>query len=73
MLIAVEKIIPPAPKGRRSDVMASTLTNLLFHIVFSTKNREPVITSPIRTDLYKYIGGIIRGEGGKLSRIMHGL
>jgi REP element-mobilizing transposase RayT len=49
--------------------MASTLTNLLFHIVFSTKNREPVITSPIRADLYRYIGGIVRGEGGKLLEI----
>lgn len=49
--------------------MASTLTNLLYHIVFSTKNREPVITAPIRTDLYKYIGGIIRGEDGVLLEI----
>jgi REP element-mobilizing transposase RayT len=49
--------------------MASTLTNLLVHIVFSTKNREPIITSPIRPDLYKYMGGIIRGEGGKLLEI----
>jgi REP element-mobilizing transposase RayT len=45
--------------------MAGTLTNLLFHVVFSTKHREPLITSPIRTDLYKYMGGIVRGEGGK--------
>jgi len=49
--------------------MSSTHTNLLFHFVFSTKNREPIITSPIRTDLYKYIGGIIRGEGGTLLEI----
>jgi putative transposase len=49
--------------------MASTLTNLLYHIVFSTKNREPIITAPIRADLYKHIGGIVRGEGGKLLEI----
>lgn len=49
--------------------MASTLTNLLYHIVFSTKNREPIITAPIRENLYKYIGGIIRGEGGALLEI----
>jgi len=49
--------------------MASTLTNLLYHIVFSTKNREPVVTAPIRADLFKYIGGIIRGEGGILLEI----
>jgi putative transposase len=49
--------------------MASTLTNLLYHIIFSTKNREPVITEPIRRDLYAYMGGIIRGEGGTLLEI----
>ena len=49
--------------------MSSTLTNLLYHIVFSTKNREPIITAPIRADLYKYIGGIVRSEGGVLLEI----
>jgi putative transposase len=49
--------------------MASTLSNLLYHIVFSTKNREPVITAPIRQDLYASIGGIIRGESGVLLEI----
>ena len=49
--------------------MSSTLTNLLYHIVFSTKNREPIITKPIRADLFKYIGGIIRAEGGTLLEI----
>jgi REP element-mobilizing transposase RayT len=49
--------------------MSSTLTNLLYHIVFSTKNREPIITTPIRAELYKYIGGIVRGEGGTLLEI----
>jgi putative transposase len=49
--------------------MASTLTNLLYHIVFSTKHREPIITAPIRVELYKYMGGIIRGESGTLLEI----
>ena len=49
--------------------MASTLTNLLYHVVFTTKNREPIITAPIRENLYKYIGGIVRGEGGILLEI----
>ena len=46
--------------------MASTLTNLLFHLVFSTKHREPIITPDLRDQLYAYIGGIIRSEGGIL-------
>jgi putative transposase len=44
--------------------MPSTHTNLLYHIVFSTKCRIPLITKNIQEELYRYIGGIIRGEGG---------
>ena len=46
--------------------MASTLINLLFHMVFSTKHREAIIQSEFCKNLYSYIGGIIRGEGGVL-------
>lgn len=46
--------------------MASTLTNLLYHLVFSTKHRDPIITPDLRDPLYAYIGGIIRSEGGIL-------
>jgi putative transposase len=46
--------------------MASTLTNLLYHIVFSTKNREPLIRPAFSDNLEKYIAGIIRNEGGIL-------
>jgi REP element-mobilizing transposase RayT len=49
--------------------MGSTHTNLLYHVVFSTKHREPIITPDVRAELYKYIGGIIRGEGGTLLEI----
>ena len=44
--------------------MASTLTNLLYHLVFSTKNREPIIVRGIRAELHNYMGGVIKGEGG---------
>ena len=44
--------------------MPSTFTNLLYHIIFSTKNRIPLITKNLKEELYKYIGGIIRAEGG---------
>lgn len=46
--------------------MAGTFTNLLYHIVFSTKNRIPLISPSLQPDLYAYMGGIIRGEGGIL-------
>lgn len=49
--------------------MASTFANLLYHIVFTTKGRAPSIGDEIRDDLYRYIGGIIRGERGVLLEI----
>jgi REP element-mobilizing transposase RayT len=42
----------------------STYTNLLYHIVFSTKDRIPLINEEFQEELYRYIGGIIRAEGG---------
>lgn len=44
--------------------MAGTYTNLLYHIVFSTKERRQLITSATEDPLYDYIGGIIRGLKG---------
>ena len=38
----------------------SKFTKLAYHIVFSTKYRQPVIHSSLQTRLYDYIGGIIR-------------
>lgn len=49
--------------------MSSTLSNLTYHIVFSTKYREPMITPQLREALYPYIGGIVRNKGGSLIRI----
>ncbi len=45
--------------------MGSTLTNLLYHIVFSTKLRQELLTTELRAELYPYIGGVIRGEKGR--------
>lgn len=49
--------------------MANTYSNLLYHVIFSTKNRLPLITAEQRGDLYKYVGGIIRNERGTLIEI----
>jgi putative transposase len=49
--------------------MGSSLTNLLYHIVFSTKMRTDLITPNLAQDLYPYIGGIIRDEKGVLLKI----
>ncbi len=44
--------------------MPSTHTLLLYHLVFATKNREPVISAEWRTRLHEYLGGAVRGLGG---------
>jgi len=46
--------------------MPRSYTNLIYHIVFSTKNRAPLITPEREQRLYEYIGGVIRGLGGIL-------
>jgi len=49
--------------------MPTTYSNLLYHIVFSTKQRLPLIDDNWQEELYRYIGGIIRAEGGVLLEI----
>ena len=40
--------------------MANTFTSLHYHIVFSTKNREPWITQEVEKRVWEYLGGIAR-------------
>jgi phosphotransferase system IIB component len=49
--------------------MAGTYSNLNFHVVFSTKNRDAIITPELEQELYPYIAGILKGEEGILLKI----
>ena len=40
--------------------MAHTFTNLLAHIVFSTKDRMPILEPDLKERLFPYMGGIFR-------------
>jgi REP element-mobilizing transposase RayT len=42
--------------------MAQTLVCLMTHVIFSTKNREPLITPEIEPELFAYIGGILKNN-----------
>jgi REP element-mobilizing transposase RayT len=44
--------------------MPSTHTSLHYHLVFSTKQREPWIDTNWRAELHAYLGGIVKGLGG---------
>ena len=40
--------------------MAQSLSKILLHIIFSTKNRHPLITDDVKNDLHAYIAKICR-------------
>jgi REP element-mobilizing transposase RayT len=40
--------------------MANTYTSLHYHVVFSTKNREPWLRQDIEERVWSYLGGIAR-------------
>jgi REP element-mobilizing transposase RayT len=44
--------------------MPSTYCNLVYQIIFTAKQREPLITPPLREELYRYVAGILRGQDG---------
>ena len=39
-------------------------TDLLYHVVYATKERAPLITNTLRPRLHEYLGGTVRGLGG---------
>jgi putative transposase len=52
--------------------MGSTFHKLCYHIIFSTKHRQPIISDEIQKELYPYIGyigGIVNGEKAWLLEI----
>jgi len=44
--------------------MSHTLGNILFHLIFSTHGRRPLIGHEFRDDLFAYLGGIVREMHG---------
>jgi putative transposase len=43
--------------------MPQSLSKILIHLIYSTKNRERVLTDHIRDELHRYTGGILRDLG----------
>ena len=41
-------------------------TKLIYHIVFSTKERRPLLTAEARSEICEYMSGIIRNAGGRM-------
>lgn len=59
--------------------MGHTYTNLLYHVVFSTKERRALLPEPVRPRLYEYMAALARSEFGRALMIggtenhLHGL
>src|SRR5205823_4281016 len=53
------------PHSRRGALMAHTFTRLLVHVIFSTKDRRPVIDGELKPRLLSYLGGIADELGVK--------
>lgn len=47
----------------------TSFRQILYHIIFATKNRKPSLTVEYEKELYSYIWGIIKGKKGHLYRI----
>ena len=49
--------------------MPSTWSQILDHLVFSTKDREMLVSPELRQRLYPFVGGIVRDQGGTMLAI----
>src|SRR6185369_17546892 len=54
-----------AYKSNSGNIMATTFTCLQYHLVFSTKNREPWLRSDVQDRVWAYLGGIAWQKGLK--------
>ena len=45
--------------------MPHTFSDVLIHVIFSTKERVAAISDELRRELYAYMGGVVRRLGGK--------
>jgi putative transposase len=49
--------------------MGHTFTNHLYHVIFSTKGRMPLIDAAVRDELYRYMCGVARTHNAQIIRI----
>jgi putative transposase len=41
--------------------MPQSLAKIYIHLIFSTKNREPILADDVRAELHAYMGGTLKG------------
>jgi REP element-mobilizing transposase RayT len=63
----IQHTIPTLKGSNREGVtMAQTLVSLLVHVIFSTRNRQSLITPEIEPELFAYMGGILKNNASRL-------
>jgi len=53
-------VLPNLTIRKRDQDMPQSLSSILIHLVYSTKNREPFLTPEIETELYPYMASIFK-------------
>src|SRR5439155_26938127 len=51
------------PTDKEGDVMAQSLAKVYLHVIFSTKNREPLLLDDWRDELFRVMGGAANNLG----------
>jgi REP element-mobilizing transposase RayT len=51
-------------KTKKRAAMSHSFTNLLYHLVFSTKNREPWLDGEVGRQVHTVLAGRVHDEGG---------
>ena len=60
-------ILPYNPHpGKGCQQTMSTYLSLHYHLVFSTKHREPWLPPSLQARVHEYIGGLVHGLGGEV-------
>jgi len=49
--------------------MPQSLSKVIIHVIFSTKDREPWLDSKVRTRMHGYLATICRDRGGELVHV----
>ena len=72
MITPVTRDLVKAPQTRsqnRALIMGSTYISFHYHVVFSTKDRQPLINARWRRALHEYLGGTVRGLRGTVRMV----
>jgi REP element-mobilizing transposase RayT len=59
-----QRSISRAPAGAQEPAMPSTHLSLHYHVIFSTKDRQPSVAESWRERLHAFLGGTVRKLGG---------